>query len=153
MNKQILQKIQSGASLSREEQIEFELALEDSNRSQVREWVQGLPDEMPSLAWRSGLNEALQNLSQVQRPKRRLRWAWISASAMSLVGAGALLFVLVRPHAEPSTDPSSSIEAAIVASHMESVSALESGAPLTLRPTAAASRQSTSWNEADIEAL
>lgn len=154
MDKDLIRKLQSEAPLTREEQVELELAIEETNRSHLRSSVQGLPEDLPSMAWRSGLNESLKQLSQRSKPKSRLGWRWISASAVSLVGAGALLFMLMKPHVgPPPSGPNSSVEAALVASHIESVSAIESGAAITPRPTANSLDGNSPWNEADIEAL
>lgn len=153
MDRDLIRKLQNDAPLTREEQVELELALEEANRSRLRTYVQDLPEEIPSMAWRSGLNEALQNLSQASKPKRRMGWGWLSASALSLAGAGALMFALLKPSNEVLGDKTS-VEAALVASHVESVNAIESGAALSPRPTSSDVKgQVAPWNEVDIESL
>jgi hypothetical protein len=98
--------------------------------------VRALPEDVPSLAWRSALNEKLRHV-QPRSPKRRLSLAWLGGSAIA--GAAAItMFFLFKPSGptEKVLVSDAGLEAAIMAAHEESAGAYEvTVAGASLRPT------------------
>lgn len=89
----------------------------------VRSAVAALPEDTPSLAWRSELNERLR-ASAVQ-PKRA-RWSpfvWGPAFGLGVAGALSILMLNRAPITTRPTTPSQSagVEAMLVSAHLESV--------------------------------
>ena len=92
--------------------------------------VRGLPEELPSLSWRSGLNEALR--AEAAKVARRKRFLWVARPAFGLSLACALaVVVFIRPlshgpadRVPPLTPPSfstGSLEASLIDFHSDSV--------------------------------
>jgi len=122
----------------------------------VGQVVKALPEDMPSMAWRSSLNERLREVAPpTRRPKRRFAWL----GGVSLAGAAALAILMVnRPgeiknHAVVNRD--TGLEAAIIAAHEESVGAYEvTTAGMTLRPTREEGlNEEIDWNASDLGTL
>lgn len=87
---------------------------------QAAEWVRGLPEETPGMAWRAALNERVR--AEADRRARR-RWNWtLARPALGLVAAAALALVVVMPRgAAPIAPKKGRLEAGLVALHDESV--------------------------------
>ncbi|MBV6458876.1 MAG: hypothetical protein HONBIEJF_02015 [Fimbriimonadaceae bacterium] len=122
----------------------------------VGEVVKALPEDVPSMAWRSTLNERLRDAATPNRKPRRLL-AWLSGA--SLAGAAALaIFIVNRPEAigdKPNLSGESGLEAAIIAAHEESVGAYEvTTAGMSLRPTRDEGLdEDVDWNANDLGTL
>ena len=88
---------------------------------QAAEWVRGLPEETPGMAWRAGLNEKVR--AEAARRSRR-RWNWsLARPALGLVAAATLAVMVfvprpTAPHLEPA---GGRLEAGLVALHDDSV--------------------------------
>lgn len=76
-------------------------------------WVRELPEEEPSLAWRSSLNAQLGTMAKAQR--RKLVWRYGSVAATVCAGALAAIFV-VQMTPSP-TPPAGGVEEMLVQSH------------------------------------
>jgi hypothetical protein len=80
--------------------------LNSAGQMAIRQVVKALPEEMPSLAWRSALNERLA-ASTAARHARRRRWLFGGSSFAGLALAAGLALVVFMPrHVEPSAGPS-----------------------------------------------
>lgn len=135
---------------------EFDLdrELEAANQLAVSRLVRILPDDEPSLEWRSQLNERL-----VAMPRKRkqfwshpLRLAWVGSVATVIV----VLFAMPQ---EPATDPEpiAVSESALVLEHALAVAASEIAGPglnqyESLRRTSY-EPVSDEWNELDLDTL
>lgn len=122
----------------------------------ARKWVGALPEDQPSLAWRSALNERLRE----QQPRPRFH-SWFLYPGLGLATAGALALVIWMAQPAPVGTPPSgpTLEAALVSTHLESVRASEiAGAGMaphdiaTLH-TASADRAEFEWNVMEAETL
>lgn len=118
--------------------------------------VKSLPEDVPSMAWRSSLNERLREVAPpVRKPVRLLAWL----GGASLAGAAALaIFMAGRPDAISTKPPmarDTGLEAAIVAAHEESVGAYEvTTAGMSLRPTREEGLdEEIDWNANDLGTL
>lgn len=127
----------------------------------MRDVVRALPEESLSMAWRSGLNEALLAEGAKRQRRRRFLWLFRPAAGLAMAGALAAVFVIrtstvVDPAPKPTTTPS--LEAELLSAHNQ-VSQYADVAGSGVRPTDAAyaSRDRTSddwdWTEVDIESL
>jgi hypothetical protein len=98
-----------------------ERRLESEAQRQAAEWVRGLPDEdVPSLAWRSALNESVR-VEAERRARKRFRLALLRP-ALGLAAAASLAFVLFAPRPVPRSAPvGSRLEAGLIALHEDSV--------------------------------
>lgn len=102
-----------------------ERRLESEAQRQVAEWVRGLPEEdVPSLAWRSALNESVR--VEAER-KARKRWRLtLLRPAFGLAAAASLALVLFVPRPVPKSVPvGSRLEASLIALHEDSVRTAE----------------------------
>jgi hypothetical protein len=85
MNKDLLNKVKVEQPLTAEESLRLDAALEAQER--VASVVSGLPDEAPSLSWRSELNQRLARVSRTRRagPVWRFGIAAVGMAAVSLM--------------------------------------------------------------------
>lgn len=133
----------------------LDACLSDESTKGVRRWVRSLPEDEPSLAWRSGLNERL----LAQRPAARRPWFLHPAWSVAAAGVLAVVFWATRMQPVQGTASGVSLEAALVSTHRDSVRASEIAgvgmAPHDLatlhKPAPAAAR--FDWNEMDMETL
>ena len=87
---------------------------------QVAGWVRDLPEETPSLAWRSALNEKVRAEAAL-RARRRRRWT-LARPALGLALAASLAAVVLVPRpVVPKAPEKGRIEASLVALHDQSV--------------------------------
>ncbi len=95
--------------------------LRSDAQRQAAEWVKGLPEETPGMAWRAALNEKVRAESD-RRARRRWSWA-LARPALGLTAAAALALVvyLPRPAAPMPNAKPGRLEAGLVALHDESV--------------------------------
>jgi len=98
-----------------------ERRLESDAQRQAAEWVRGLPeDDVPSLAWRSALNESVR-VEAEHRTRRRWRLTLLRP-ALGLAAAASLALVLFAPRPTPKSAPvGSRLEAGLIALHEDSV--------------------------------
>jgi hypothetical protein len=122
--------------------------------------VKAIPEESPSLAWRSALNERV--LAVAKKKDRRRFWAriWMPAAGLGTSGALAVLAFSVwvggvKPEGVPATG--TSLEAAMLTVHKENVQFAEIAGPGLSETDAVPTRQrvpaGNEWKEADLEAL
>jgi hypothetical protein len=178
MDKDLLKKIGSESVLNADEQMWLDLELE-SGHDLLRSCVAQLPDESPSLAWRSALNDAVRASTPIGETAERIGLdvalesrpqAEVSrlvqalpeevpsriAGAIAFAGAGALALVIALNPSLPAgggTPPTeATLEARLIAAHQESTSALDLGASNLAPPTSNGHRNQT-WSELDLETL
>lgn len=100
--------------------------LETPAQQAVRQVVQALPEEQPSLAWRSELNANLQK--QSIRRRRLDFWGWFwKPSAGVAVAAGLALLVIARIPSSTADAPApkGNLEQALVNSYIHSKTSWE----------------------------
>jgi hypothetical protein len=102
-----------------------ERRLESEAQRQAAEWVREMPDEdVPSLAWRSALNESIR-VEAERKARKRWRLALLRP-AFGLAAAASLAFVLFAPRPVPTSAPvGSRLEAGLIALHEDSVRTAE----------------------------
>jgi hypothetical protein len=84
----------------------------------ISEMVKGLPDDVPSMSWRSQLNERI--LAEAKPKKAFDLHRWLLRPAIGLGLAAALALVVVfRPIAPDTTG--SSVESLMIATHQDDV--------------------------------
>jgi hypothetical protein len=114
--------------LTAEEALRLDGALESARSQFVATLVSGLPDEAPSLEWRSQLNEKLARCSKRKRTVRYWRFGFGATAAMAVCAA---LVMMVRPDggSQPIAPnravenvPQETVEDAILSGHEEMVS-------------------------------
>lgn len=94
--------------------------LATESQRQAAEWVRGLPEETPGMAWRAALNEKVRAEAET-RVRRRWRWT-LARPALGLALAATLAVVVLVPRA-PLAAPAPEkgrVEANLVALHDES---------------------------------
>lgn len=114
------QHLNEETRLSAAEEARLDQALDAT--TSARQLLKGLPEEAPSLAWRSQLNEKLLDLGAKPKPKR-LGWRLPSLAAGVAACSLALFAYLQAPTAV--TSPDSGLESQLVAFHSEQNSAWE----------------------------
>lgn len=90
----------------------------------VAQLVRALPDEAPSMVWRSELNASIQ-AAAANRTRLNRIWIWKPMAGLALCGVLAFAFILRQPTAIPSTVVESGIEQALVRNHVESFSSMD----------------------------
>jgi hypothetical protein len=91
-----------------------------NERSEIRDLIQAMPDDVPSMAWRSELNERV--LAESNRIQKRRTLAWWSrpAAGFALASAFAVMFISRATIQSNSVRDSVSFESALVSAHRES---------------------------------
>ncbi|MFZ4507493.1 MAG: hypothetical protein ACOYON_07330 [Fimbriimonas sp.] len=84
-------------------------ALGGTGQQSVRSWVQSIPEDVPSMAWRSELNEKLLAMATQNAKKSWQSLVW--RPALGLVMAGALAAILLIHPNSAATPKESSLEA------------------------------------------
>lgn len=139
MNKDLLKKLNGEQPLTAEESLRLDAALE--TQAPVASVVAGLPDESPSMSWRSGLNQRLAKVSRTRRaaPVWRLGIAAVGVAAASLLVVSLLQPVppdngpVKTTVAESKVKPS--LEDAILAEHNDATSQASLGVHVSYRET------------------
>jgi len=127
--------------------------LSSAAQEAVRGWVRALPEDTPSMAWRSALNERL--LAEQQARRRHARFLWMArpVAALALAASFAMVF-LMRPSPAPRPHPQANLGAVLVATHQESDS-LSDLSGVGLNPTEAVTYATATptgtWTESDVE--
>ncbi len=144
-----IEKIRNESALSQGDAERLEQGLMDSDS--LGKMVQSLPDDVPSMAWRSALNEKLLAASPRRRPSV---WRWPSLIALGAAAALTSIFFLSRPPEILAPEQSMGPEAMLVAEHRESVAALEvSSVGLGMEESKSVATGHPDWNESDLEPL
>jgi hypothetical protein len=126
-----------------------ELALLDARLASseaVRDVLSAMPQDEPSLAWRSALNERL----RVAAPRRRLRVRLMPYAAGGLVAASMVLVALSVLTPPPAAAPD--VTDAVIAAHAQTTSALAMGQALTIEDRPIPDDE-FHWTEDDLGAL
>ncbi|HRJ26895.1 MAG TPA: hypothetical protein PLO61_05235 [Fimbriimonadaceae bacterium] len=154
----LLRKIANDQPLTPAEEawLDAELAQEQA----VPSCLKSLPEETPSLAWRSSLNEQLRALAPAASARPRRLWKWLTGGSLALGVASSIALVLIWQHRAGLTSPAPSpqvapsVEAALIAAHQEGMSQIEFSAPS--KSSASGSNTATEefqWSEVDLESL
>lgn len=125
----------------------------------VRTWVAALPDEEPSLAWRSRLTTELRRVAPVSSKRRRLGWSALGLAAATVLAA----WLIVRVPAEL-TGPSrgnpvetgwhGQWEALIVEAHRDATLIATIGdGPTVYEERARTDEGVFQWSEWEVESL
>ena len=127
--------------------------LGSERQRQAAEWVRGLPEETPGMAWRAGLNERVRTEAAL-RARRRWRWT-LARPAMGLGLAAAVALVVFVPRAPLRAAPvPGRLEASLVAMHDRSVETADVvGAGLNPEEAPSAASRTTNDPLDDLEAL
>jgi len=95
--------------------------LDSIGQQAVRKIVQALPEDAPSMAWRSSLNERLMEVAAKKQKKKRIAWIVRPALGLSLATVLAVV-VMFHPFArKPISTVDRGIESAIMSDHHDSV--------------------------------
>ncbi len=122
--------------------------------------VKAIPEEVPSMAWRSALNERV--LDAAKRKQKRRLWAriWVPMASVGSAGAVATIALAVWfGGSTPTETPNgpTSLEASMVAVHRENVHFADIAGPGLSEADAVPSKRTdggeVQWEEGDLEAL
>lgn len=103
---------------------ELDVKLSSPVQQAIRHAVGSLPDESPSLAWRSALNARLLQAAARRRKMRVFGWMWKPAMGLAVAGALAVAFVMRMPtSADPSSKPD--LEKALIGSYVDNAASYE----------------------------
>lgn len=101
------------------------MSIDDKLNHPSQAWVQNmvnkLPDETPSLAWRSQLNERIRLEAKRRARKRFWTFALSPAAGLATVSALVALVWMPRTPQAESVATGSSVESAIVRAHQDEV--------------------------------
>jgi len=150
MNRNFFKIVRSEAPMDPVTELELDVLLDSASQLQVAEWVGSLPEDSPSLEWRSRLNERLMTEAKTPRRPRRF-FVWAGSTGLVVAAAIAGVVVFWTPSAEVPSAPAS-VEAQLVAAHLECASSVDMNLQLEQRPTQG-DLASPIWTEADFEAL
>ncbi len=115
--------------------------------------VRQLPEDEPSLVWRSETNHKILEAGIRQRQPRS-PWVWRSALGLGLAGALAAVTLLSGPATIPSAAEPHDVEARIMRAHREALNArLVADRGLLVqesKPTLSTAWREFQWQEADL---
>ncbi len=96
--------------------------LNEAGQRAIQNMVASLPEDVPSLAWRSSLNAEVRAVAA--KRKRKLVWFRIASPALGLAAALSIMFVAQKPQpiATPVSLNSSQLQATLIKAHTEAVS-------------------------------
>lgn len=115
------------------EEVELEESLNSRAQASIRKVVNSLPQDAPSLRWRSSLNERLLSLEPIKRKLTTAAIAFRTLAGATLVCALGVGFVLLQHR--PNTGPTSkmadgkALAAALISEHRDSVESSEIAGP------------------------
>lgn len=140
--------------LTHEAAQEIDRALEATEG--VRHMVASLPEEEPTLAWRSALSERIHQEASKRDKRRRWNFVWRPFAGVALASALAVVMLNRVPNSgmvQPSS--SRSLEASLAQAHQDAMAASEvtSYAPVVAVSDEAREELHPTWNEVDLEAL
>jgi len=135
---------------------ELDALLKSESQQAISKFINELPDENLSMAWRSSLNERLRGTEAVPRWKLRLGTSWRPAVGLALATCLAIAVTLRTPQTvRPAAD--SNLEASLVSTYDDSVnSETVAGAGLSVHEvsdTTSTSNSSSDWSESDLNSL
>jgi hypothetical protein len=123
MDKELFKKLVGEQALTAEEALRLDEALEVTRTA--KDVVEELPDETPSLSWRSGLNQRLALVSKRRRTVVLLRFGM---AATAVAAASLLAITLFQPINKPKpagahyAENEPSLEETILSGHEEATS-------------------------------
>jgi hypothetical protein len=124
-------------------------------QSQLRKLVRDLPEDVPSMAWRSELNEKLRAMSD-QPVARRTPW-WMRFGFAGAATTAVVALIVIGPWRAQSAVPSGSLELAILLEHRDyAVLGEVSGTGLLPNEAVRATESSPNsfqWSEEDLYSL
>lgn len=95
MDRDLLRKLEDERSLTPDEWLRLDDALDSEDARLTQTLVRSLESEEPSLAWRSDLNVRLAQASKAQRQRKTvLRWLPVMAAP---VAAGCAILMMMTP--------------------------------------------------------
>ncbi len=154
-NHDLIQKMLSEAKLSQEEELQLEAMLAESDASS-RDLLSAMPTDVPSMAWRSELNERLQSLAPA--PKASKGWLkWAPLAGLSATAAFAVTLMVTRQ--EPvrqdmvSQSPPVSLESKLLTAHRDVVTAMDVSAHVPEAQAHGIPVSASDWSESDLESL
>lgn len=127
-NQELMQKLLREENLAAEEQCRLDSLLSDSEP--VKILVGTLPSEVPSMAWRSSLNEKLLLEASRGAPKRTALWLKLSP-ALAVAGVFVAIIMTSKPVTIAPVAQPIFIEEQLVQAHNEIVNTADSGMPTT----------------------
>ncbi|MCH7905129.1 MAG: hypothetical protein IH944_11290 [Armatimonadetes bacterium] len=119
MDEKLLRKLSAEESISAEEALRLDASLESADQLKVRSIVESATsDSIPSLTWRSELNEKLSLVSGRDRRSRVLRFSSVGAVAAAVV---ALAFLYGSPRVDSPIGPGPTIVKEPIVASLEDV--------------------------------
>jgi hypothetical protein len=104
MKPELIKKIESELSLHPNEEAAVDTYLSEAESAKIASLIQGLPKEMPSLAWRASLNEKITRIASKPVPIGK-RLAPFGLGALIGSGVMALAFVVALNHQSETKSP------------------------------------------------
>ncbi len=143
--------------IDREQEARLDGLLEQPAQQALARMVAALPQEEPSLAWRSAVSERVFAAAKANARKRRIAWTLRPALGLGLGAAMALAFISTQMQVLDPPVASASVEEQILSAHRESVQ-VESfwGGVRTGEEAIAVSApavQEYQWDETDLGTL
>jgi hypothetical protein len=131
--------------------------LADPSQLAVAQMVSELPQEEPSLAWRSALSERIHTVAKARERKRRVALIFRPALGLSLGAAMALAFISTRMTPFEPAPARATLEEQIVTAHRDSVHAEQFWGGVRageeFRAASAPAVQEYQWDETDLGTL
>lgn len=120
----------------------------------LKDAVRALPEDAPSLAWRSALNQRIHAEADSRRKARRVALFLRPVLGLGLAGALTLAVFMKGADSVPQVTPTSRLEAEMVSAHQESVnSVMVAGRGLSAfeaKPTTVMPASHINWEESDL---
>lgn len=118
IDQDLMRKLESEQPLTAEETLRLDAMLDDDPG--VSNAVACLPEDEPSLEWRSRLNQELKKHARPHRPAPQARFRWLlGGGAAAVAASAAIVAVFVHGMAKPSVPSEASPNAAAVAERGE----------------------------------
>lgn len=152
MDRELLNKLMNEDTLSAADEARLDAALSASNS--VRGLMAQLPEESPSMQWRSELNEKL--LALQPAPAKRFVWWKFTAPVAIAAAAMAGTIFLRHPAANLAPiQPNANVESMLIASHLETEAAMDVSSvdPGTPKAEAAKEQEEQSWSPHDLDSF
>lgn len=155
MDRELIAKLMNEEALTPQEEAILDAKLVES--SGVAPLLKQVSDEVPSMAWRSELNEKLQTVARPRATQNRIsRWL-VPATA---IAAATILFSMFSPK-QAATMPDAvaaktpTIEAQLVSAHRDSVAILDvsSAGELTMDRNDGSLMEGDEWAPTDLSPL
>lgn len=127
MSSEEMRKVLLEEELTEAEMAELDRALDAQEAQGVKRLVAELEEDVPSLAWRSALNEQLAKQTPASKQSKRSwlgRWGWTGLALAGALAVVAIVPLVRKTSAAGDLAPKAPIEATLVAAHQESSSAI-----------------------------